>query len=123
MDAASASGEWWFIEWAKCYHEVKKLQVRIAKATREKRWRKVKALQWLLTHSFSAKALAVKRVTENQGKRTSGVDGKIWSTPETKINAIAKLKRRGYKPLPLRRVYIPKSNGKLRPLGIPMVTS
>lgn len=67
-DAAPASEEWWFIEWAKCYHEVKKLQVRIAKATREKRWRKVKALQWLLTHSFSAKALAVKRVTENQGK-------------------------------------------------------
>jgi RNA-directed DNA polymerase len=79
----------------------------------------VKALQWLLTHSFAAKALAVKRVTENQGKKTPGVDGKIWGTPAAKLKAIKSLQRRDYRPQPLRRVYIPKANGKLRPLGIP----
>jgi RNA-directed DNA polymerase len=76
-------------------------------------------LQWTLTHSFSGKALAVKRVTENQGKKTPGVDGATWSTPEAKSQAMWSLKRRGYRPQPLRRVYIPKANGKMRPLGIP----
>jgi RNA-directed DNA polymerase len=79
----------------------------------------VKALQWLLTHSFYGKALAVKRVTENQGKKTAGVDSELWTTPKLKFEAIFKLKRRGYRPMPLRRVYIPKKNGKKRPLSIP----
>jgi RNA-directed DNA polymerase len=82
---------------------------------------KVKALQWLLTHSFSGKALAVKRVTENKGKDTPGVDKVTWKTPAAKISAIASMKRRGYSPLPLRRVLIPKKNGKTRPLGIPVM--
>ncbi len=84
-----------------------------------RRWGKVKALQRLLTCSFSGKALAVKRVTENKGKRTPGVDHVLWSRPQSKLKAIRSLQRRGYQPLPLRRVYIPKANGKLRPLGIP----
>jgi RNA-directed DNA polymerase len=81
----------------------------------------VKALQWLLTHSYSGKALAVKRVTENKGKNTPGVDKVIWETPGAKANAIKSLQRRGYSPLPLRRVLIPKKNGKTRPLGIPVM--
>lgn len=113
------SVDWHSIDWASCHREVKRLQMRIAKATRERNWRKVKALQWLLTRSFSAKAVAVKRVTENQGKNTSGVDKEVWSTPGAKSDAIGRLGRRGYQPQPLRRVYIPKSNGKMRPLGIP----
>jgi RNA-directed DNA polymerase len=75
-------------------------------------------LQHLLTHSLSGKALAVRRVTENTGKRTPGVDGETWKTPEQKAAAIDKLRQRGYHPQPTRRVYIPKSNGKQRPLGI-----
>jgi RNA-directed DNA polymerase len=98
---------------------VRRLQIRIVKATKEGRWGKVKALQWLLTHSFSGKALAVRRVTENQGKRTPGVDGVTWTTPESKLRAIGALQRRGYRAQPLRRVLIPKPNGKQRPLGIP----
>jgi RNA-directed DNA polymerase len=120
VDAASTKHvDWRTINWSQCYVEVRRLQVRIAKGAREGSWRKVKALQWLLTHSFSARALAVRRVTENQGKSTPGVDGVTWSTPEAKAAGIQELQRRGYQPQPLRRVYIPKSNGKLRPLGIP----
>jgi RNA-directed DNA polymerase len=93
--------------------------MRIVKATQAGRWNKVKALQRLLTSSFSGKALAVKRVTENEGRKTAGVDGQLWSTPRAKSQAVQNLNRHGYKPLPLRRVYIPKSSGKKRPLGIP----
>ena len=110
---------WDQIDWARCEHHVRRLQARIVKAIREGRHHKVKALQWLLTHSFSGKALAVKRVTENKGKRTPGVDGKTWTTPAIKLKSIGEFQRRGYRPQPLRRIHIPKSNGKLRPLGIP----
>jgi RNA-directed DNA polymerase len=99
---------------------VRTTQTRIAKATLESDWRRVKALQRSLIHSFSARALAVRRVTENQGKRTAGVDRQLWETPTLKWKAIGQLKQqRGYRPSPLRRVFIPKSNGKERPLGIP----
>jgi RNA-directed DNA polymerase len=94
--------------------------VRIAQATKVGRWGKVRALQRLLTHSYSGKVLAVRRVTENAGKKTPGVDQAIWDTPEKKIQAVHALQRRGYQPQPLRRVYILKSDGKtMRPLGIP----
>lgn len=120
VDAASTrTWDWNSIDWFKCHEVVRRLQVRIAKATREGDRRRVRALQWLLDHSFSAKALAVKRVTENQGKRTPGVDKVTWSTPEAKAEGIRNLTRRGYQPQPLRRVLIPKANGKTRPLGIP----
>ena len=94
--------------------------MRIAKAVREKRHGKAKALQWLLTHSFSAKALAVQRVTLNSGAKTPGVDGVVWKKPEEKMKAVDSLQRRGYKPQPLRRIYIPKKQkGSFRPLSIP----
>ncbi|MGO9614100.1 MAG: group II intron reverse transcriptase/maturase [Dissulfurispiraceae bacterium] len=111
--------QWPDIDWAQCIGNVRRLQMCIVKATQESRWNKVKVLQRLLTGSFSGKALAVKRVTENEGKKTAGVDRQLWSTPESKSQAVQNLNRRGYKPLPLRRVYIPKSRTKMRPLGIP----
>ncbi|MGE6569129.1 group II intron reverse transcriptase/maturase [Shewanella vesiculosa] len=110
---------WHTIDWYQAECKVRRLQVRIAKATKQQQWRRVQALQRMLVRSFAAKVLAVKRVTENRGKRTSGVDGELWSTPETKWQAVFRLKRQGYKPKPLKRIYIPKSNGKRRPLGIP----
>ena len=112
--------DWHSIDWQNVNQNVRRLQARIVKATQEGRWGKVKALQRLLTHSFSGKALAVRRVTENHGKRTPGVDGATWNTPTQKATAIRTLRQRGYQSLPLRRVRIPKSNGgKMRPLDIP----
>ena len=61
------------------------------------------------------------RVTENKGAKTPGVDGKIWNTPAQKMKGALTLIRKGYKALPLRRVLIPKKNGKKRPLGIPTI--
>jgi len=124
MDAATLACApfdmtWSGIGWIDVQRQVRRLQTRIVKATQVGKYNKVKALQWLLTHSFSGKALAVKRVTENKGKHTAGVDKVTWKTPEAKTNAIASMKRRGYSPLPLRRVFILKKNGKQRPLGIP----
>lgn len=92
--AGALSGDptsWHSIRWAECHREVRRLQARIVKATQEGRWGKVKSLQWLLTHSFSGKAIAVKRVTENQGKNTPGVDKATWSTPESKTLAVSSL--------------------------------
>jgi hypothetical protein len=114
------STDWHSINWKAANEIVRRLQARIVKATKEGKWHKVHALQHLLTHSISGKALAVRRVTENQGKNTPGVDKALWKDPESKGMAIHQMQRRGYKALPLRRVYIPKPNGKKRPLGIPM---
>jgi len=105
---------WHQINWRHAERTVRRLQTRIAQATQAGKWSKVKALQRLLTHSLSGKALAVRRVTENTGKRTPGVDGETWKTPEQKTAAIGSLQQRGYHPRPLRRVYIPKSNGATR---------
>jgi hypothetical protein len=103
------------------HREVRRLQARIVKATQAGRWGKVKALQRLLTRSHSAKVLAVKRVTENDGKKTAGVDGEVWDTPQKKWQGVQNLKQRGYRPHPLRRTYIPKSSNpkEKRPLSIP----
>jgi RNA-directed DNA polymerase len=112
---------WHSINWEKAHQIVRRLQMRIVKATQQGKWNKVKSLQYLLTRSFSAKAVAIKRVTENRGKKTAGVDGVIWNTPKKKFSAISQLQKRGYKPQPLKRIYIPKANNpaKKRPLSIP----
>lgn len=119
VGASQAKKEWQSIDWKAARDIVYKLQKRIAKAIKLGSFNKAKSLQRILTHSFSARVLAVKRVTQNKGKNTPGVDRAIWKTPKQKIQAVEDLKNRRYKAAPLRRVYIPKKNGKLRPLGIP----
>ncbi len=117
---SDAQVTWSTLQWNRVYRNVRRLQARIVKATQAKRWGKVKALQRLLTRSFSAKVLAIRRVTENKGKKTPGVDGEVWNTPEKKSQALNELKHQGYRPSPLKRVYIPKADGRQRPLSIPM---
>ena len=116
---AGPGKSWETIAWKTAQARTKKLQMRIAKAQTEGRRGKVQALQRLLVHSWMAKVLAVKRVTENRGKRTPGVDRELWISSKEKYEAIKRIKRRGYHAQPLRRTYIPKANGKKRPLGIP----
>lgn len=110
---------WKHIIWRHVENHVRRLQIRIAKAIKLGRHGKAKAIQWILTHSYYAKLLAVKRVTQNKGKNTPGVDKVIWKTSSQKLKAANCLKRKGYNSLPLRRIYILKKNGKQRPLGIP----
>lgn len=113
---------WDHINWDFVEANVRRLQMRIAKAFREKKYGKAKSLQWILTHSYHAKLLAVRRVVKNRGAKTPGVDKETWKTPKQKILAALSLKRKGYKPLPLKRIYIPKKEkGKLRPLSIPVM--
>jgi len=123
MNAAS-SGEatgWHQINWEKAYRFVRKTQLKIAQATKAGDWRRVFRLQRLLAHSFYGRCMAVKRVTENRGRKTPGVDGETWSTPTAKWNAVKRLShKRGYQPKPLKRVWIPKpGKQEKRPLGIP----
>jgi len=113
--------DWDYIPWKLVEKRVRRLQVRIAKAVREQNHKKVQKLQWILTHSLCARLLAVKTVTSNKGKNTPGIDLVLWKTAKQKRQAADTLKTRGYKPLPLRRVYIDKKNGKKRPLGIPTI--
>ena len=119
-DEAMLSAQWKNIDWHKAEREVNRLQIRIVKATQQKDYNAVKRLQYLLTHSFYAKALAVKRVVTNDGRRTPGVDGVLWNTPAKKMAAALSLTDKRYRARPLRRVYIEKKDKKKkRPLGIP----
>src|SRR5262249_14267556 len=120
--ASNTTADWNSINWRKVQRTVRRLQARIVKAVREGKGHKVKALVYLLTHSFSGRTMAILRVVNNPGAKTPGVDGDCWPQAEERRAAFALLRRRGYRPQPLRRVYIPKSNGQKRPLGIPTMT-
>ncbi len=114
------ANQWETIDWEKTESIVNRLQTRIAKATHEGKWNLVKRLSYLLTHSYSAKLLAVRTVTQNKGKRTPGVDGVLWTSASDKMRAALSLTDRQYHAQPLRRIYIPKP-GKTtkRPISIP----
>lgn len=112
---------WEEIDFAKAKKHIIRLQKRIAVEYSRSRFDVVEALQHKMIHSFYAKAYAVKTVTSNRGKYTAGVDNVICKTSEDKYRMIEKLKRRGYKALPLKRIYIPKPNGDKRPLSIPTI--
>lgn len=119
-DTVQLEHQWKSIDWKKAEAEVSRLQARIAKATQEKKWNTVKRLQYLLSHSYYAKALAVRKVTTNKGNHTPGIDKELWNTPAVKMRNVLILTDKGYKAKPLRRVFIEKpGKKKKRPLGIP----
>ena len=114
-----ATEPWSAIDWNKVRRHVSRLQARIVKAVRAGKWHRARCLQRLLANSLFAKLLAVRRVSSNRGKRTAGVDGFVLKTPAQKWQLAQELNAKDYEPKPLRRIYIPKKNGKRRPLGIP----
>lgn len=117
--ASTDISRWEDIPFSVAEDNVKKLKRHIAILQYHSQYDKVNTYQQILVHSFYAKALAVKVVTSNKGKDTPGADDIVWDTSEKKYAAIFDLNRRGYKPSPLRRVFIPKYDGTKRPLGIP----
>lgn len=112
--------QWNSIHWKDVRVHVNRLQARIAKAVMERKWHLVKRLQYLLTHSYRAKLLAVRVVTQNRGKRTPGVDGELWNTASDKMRAVHRLTDKKYSSQPLKRIFIPKpGTDTKRPLSIP----
>ncbi len=111
--------QWKNIDWNRVEETVNNLQSRIASAAKEGNWKKVSKLSRLLTRSYYARILAVRKVSTNKGSRTPGVDGILWISSSDKMRAALQLKSKGYRSKPLTRKYILKKNGKLRPLSIP----
>ena len=115
--------QWNSIDWIAIKFRVNRLQTRIAKATQNENWNLVKRLMYLLTHSYSTKLLTVRIVTQNHGKRTAGVDGKLCTTASDKMQAALSLTDKHYHAHPLRRIYIPKpGKSTKRPLSIPTMS-
>ena len=113
--------EWSDVDWTKTEAIVRRIQERIFRAAKAGDGARVANLQKLLARSRSAKLLAIRQVTQrNAGRNTPGIDGVVCRTPESRTRLTAGLSLRDYRPQPVRRVYIPKSDDRTRPLGIAM---
>jgi RNA-directed DNA polymerase len=114
---------WIAVDWQQANRIVRNLRWRIFRATQTGDWNKVRSLQHLMLRSYSNRLVSVRRVTQtNAGKETPGVDKVVVKTPEERGRLVDDLATvQPWKAKPARRVYIPKANGKLRPLGIPVV--
>ncbi len=115
--------DWNAIDWRACNRIVKNLRYRIYRATEKGDYKKVRSLQKLMLKCKSNAILSVRKVTQqNDGKNTSGVDNIVVKTSKERIDLVNELTQfTTWKAKPTRRVYIPKSNGKQRPLGIPVI--
>ena len=115
--------DWDAADWRKAQRIVRNLRQRIFRATRTGDIRKARSLQKLMLRCHSNILLSVRRVTQtNAGRNTPGVDKVVVKTPRARGELVDRLATfQPWRSKPVRRVYIPKSNGKQRPLGIPMI--
>lgn len=123
IGAGSASAAWHSIDWNKIRQRVRNLRHRIYRATQLQAWNQVRSLMKLMLRSHANLLLAIRRVTqENQGKKTAGVDGKTYASARDRMTLVKQMQCYGpWLVKPARRIYIPKHDGKQRPLGIPTI--
>ena len=123
IGAAESWQDWNAIEWQTVNQRVKNLRQRIYRATENGQWKQVRNLKKLMMRSYANLLYSTRKVTQlNQGKKTAGVDGQTAISPKERTELVNELRAYTvWKAKPTKRVYIPKANGKLRPLGIPTI--
>ena len=112
--------DWDAIDWRHHEDNVRRLRQRIFTATQEGDWPKVRNLQKLMLRSWSNTLVSVRQVTQrNAGRSTAGIDGEVALTSEARMELTVQVHRRihDWTPVAVKRVHIPKANGKMRPLG------